>query len=265
MVANAMHLHLLTEGTYTPADEKVEIWAITLNLGLFYELLTVSPDDQGALPGDYAVSSVHNTSVQTNWTTESDWLATVFPSIDFDPVSYLDDQVMPAQQTMWPATAVSTKCVPTKTSLYLVGQNGKGVIPGSFAASTWTTPPAMGGSGSMLPAQDALGISTQSNRLGKKGRGRFYLPGTTPDSLTTEGRISPAVQAVYITTMVAYLEALSLGSAPADNVFVRPIVTGRPFTQYGFIDSIRVSDLCDTQRRRRDRLVPSYAHGTTSY
>jgi hypothetical protein len=185
--------------------------------------------------------------------------------VDFDPVTYLDDHVMPAQAAMWPATAVCDQLRPTKTSLYLVGQNGKGVIPGSFAASTWTTPPALGGSSSMLPAQDSITISTQSNRLGRKGRGRFFLPGTTPGSITSEGRVLSAVQATYVSTFQTYLNALALGSPPLDSLFVRPIVCAQKATSYGIIDSIRVGDLVNTQRRRNDRLVRSYQGGPVSY
>jgi hypothetical protein len=106
---------------------------------------------------------------------------------------------------------------------------------------------------STLPPQCSAGITWLSNLASKKGRGRMYLPPMSTSSLTA-GLINTASRAIIkaaADNLLAELTAATL--APV--IFDRTTLVATPIT------IPRVGNVVNTQRRRRDKLVPSYISG----
>jgi hypothetical protein len=102
----------------------------------------------------------------------------------------------------------------------------------------------------MLPPQCSAGITWLTGLASKRGRGRMYLP---PYSTATVDAGSLASADVTITLNAG--RNLYYGLAGAG---FAPIVFGRHTGVGQAITSIRVGDVFNTQRGRRDKLVPAY-------
>ena len=93
---------------------------------------------------------------------------------------------------------------------------------------------------------------------GRHGKGRIYLPAPTTAVLTTDGGlISSTVQtglAAATATLVADCNYSGLG---ADS-YADAIVTGSPWTRYNLISAVRIGQVMDTQRRRRNQITETY-------
>jgi hypothetical protein len=107
--------------------------------------------------------------------------------------------------------------------------------------------------GSTLPPQCAAGVTWLSNLASKKGRGRMYLPPFSTASLAT-GLLSTASRGIVkagADNFLASLNAATLG----------PVIFNRKTLAITPITIPRVGNVINTQRRRRDKLVPSYISG----
>lgn len=122
------------------------------------------------------------------------------------------------------------------------------------------TSSTVGPSTTSMPNQCAVVLSQISGLPGARGRGRAYLPclATGPD---TGGRISAADRTSILTnarTMLIAAEAAYIangGVQPGGLVVASGVGAG----QNNKVTRLRVGDVIDTQRRRRDALVEAYS------
>lgn len=108
--------------------------------------------------------------------------------------------------------------------------------------------------GASLPPQCAAGITWESALANRHGRGRMYLPVYASSSVGA-GRLLPAN--VEITLNAAGNIYTTLTAAGAS-----PIIFNRTTHVGTLITSARVGDVFNTQRKRRDKLVPAYQSTT---
>lgn len=120
--------------------------------------------------------------------------------------------------------------------------------------SVLTTPAEGGGSGNQLPPECAVVVSLRTGTSGPRGRGRMYLPPVTVGATTTTGMLSTTARSSILAAMQDFFntwnsDPSTLTASVASNagVFVEAI------------SNIRVGNVIDAQRRRRDRIVESYA------
>lgn len=101
-----------------------------------------------------------------------------------------------------------------------------------------------------VPPQCAIVVGLRTGTAGASARGRFYLPGTATNTVSTGGRIKPATVTDLLNGLGAYFQAINAGGYNV-GVFSQ--------TTHGFTPSpyIELGDVWDTQRRRRDTLVES--------
>ena len=130
---------------------------------------------------------------------------------------------------------------------------------GHAVASAMTSPnPVAGGGGTQtLPDQNALVVTTETGLSGRSGHGRFYLPCTALSQLPA-GRVSSVATGNVATAAAAFITALN---SIAPTGFTMPAVGIQSLVRadYPFpIVSVKVGDVVDTQRRRRDKLVENY-------
>lgn len=129
----------------------------------------------------------------------------------------------------------------------------------AMSASVPTTP-AAGTGPVLLPNQCAVVCSLRTGTPGPKGRGRFYLPmlSTNPGP---DGRLFPVVRNQIADNLAILVNALTTSvdvAFPNDQAW--PIVASGAVVPANYrVTALRVGDVYDTQRRRRDALVEAYA------
>jgi len=103
-----------------------------------------------------------------------------------------------------------------------------------------------------LPPQIAVCVSLLTGFAGARNRGRFYMPGPANDILTTTGRY-PTADATELADGIqdGFQSLLSDGFTPV----VRSNVGAGAET---VINAIRVGNVFDTQRRRRNQIAETY-------
>jgi hypothetical protein len=111
------------------------------------------------------------------------------------------------------------------------------------------------GTGEPLPPQISVVGSQVTDLPTRKGRGRSYFPAPTVDTVDG-GRLSTAARDIYAQAYVNMLDSIEAAAAGAYQVVIRhPDFDPAAFTS---LVGIRVGDVFDTQRRRRNKLKESY-------
>lgn len=104
--------------------------------------------------------------------------------------------------------------------------------------------------GEMLPFQVALVVSLRTASATRHGRGRFYLPPLSADTLDG-GLVSAAALAILDVAWTAFFDSMNTSGL---TVVVRNR-TGHVSTP---VTSARIGNVFDTQRRRSNKLVQTY-------
>lgn len=160
----------------------------------------------------------------------------------------------------WDTTGVRNVMSPqvALTACHGASFTAAGVVDAT-AEVALTTPVAgtAGGASTMLPPQCSVVLSMRTPIPGPRGRGRMYLPGPCSLELTANGRLLPDIRDGWLTKLQTWINDLNaepglttVGVASSVGGFVTAV------------SSIRLGDVVDTQRRRRDSLPEAYATGT---
>lgn len=271
-MAMQKHLLLTWGGSYSDSDDAPEIWANTLRL--VFSDSTIDP--VGDLPSDSEIVAVDINRTETNWTITGNWRIN-FGGIDYLNVDdYLNDQVAPALDTWMTQNGISSQCKLNWIKAFPIGSEttppGKSIpaVPyavGSPILLTWTgTRPTGASTGNLLPLQNSIVVSHRTAQLGRRGRGRVFRAGLATQANDTDGRIPSSICTGLRDAEVTLLEALGVdfgGVTPTS--FIRPAVIGSPWKKYALINSVRVGDRVDTQRRRRNQVPETYVTAPVTY
>lgn len=269
MVDISKHLLLTVGGSYADTSQQAESWQFGVRLAL----VAGSVDPVADLPTNWEVTANNVNRTETDWTIEGNWHATnVIPAGTFNADDYLNDQVADAVTAFLGGTPCSSNLVTEYAKIYPIGTPDGRTIPappygaGTPMTLTWTSNFPTGGSGSnYMPLQVSPAVSWRTPQIGRRGRGRIFLPPVTVACVDSHGFLSSTQQNNTRDSAVAFLEALSFSGSGGNPWNVRPIVTGAPWTKYGVITQVRVDNVIDTQRRRRRQLDGSIVTGTPSY
>jgi hypothetical protein len=266
-VANEKHLRLSWGGDYVPSTLPGEIWENNLNLILNFG----STDHLGTLPSTWSVVPYTVARTETDWTIQGNWYAEDGPD-HFKVDDFLNDQVAPAITDFMAAAHLSNQVRCRWAKIYPIGAPSGNAIPapgfttGTPIALEWTSSyPTGGESSTQLPPQDAIALSLNTYDVGPRSRGRIFLPSSTSSSMSQAKVSSTAVDDI-VAAGQAFLAALhvhQIGIAQVSDTY--PIVTGKPWNHYAIVNSVRVGNIMDTQRRRRDRLTEVYTSGAVTY
>lgn len=112
------------------------------------------------------------------------------------------------------------------------------------------------------PAFNALVVSLHSATAGRSGRGRLYLPATSPASNATDGQATfTAVLGPVIRTLLqALVRTYVLHGA---NVVGAPVIASPLTDDYHTVTSFQINSLFDTQRGRQNRLTANATYSNT--
>jgi len=112
-----------------------------------------------------------------------------------------------------------------------------------------------------LPPQCALVVTLLSDRpRGKASKGRMYLPGFA-GSIELTGKIAAGNRDSIATNMKTFFDSMVGDADIPDQLILAAKGTGALpalTAQNDFVETIRVGDVVDTQRRRRNGLVETY-------
>ena len=143
----------------------------------------------------------------------------------------------------------------THVKMAPVDATGKTV--GASSLYTFTTPLVGGGSG-LLPPQVAWGITARANILGRRGRGRIYLPAVASAVVGSDGVVTTASANSVRTAFKAFIDAMQ--NLPGTPDYVPLYVIMSPGLTSGVRPSeIRTGNRTDTIRSRREQVPETYA------
>jgi len=142
----------------------------------------------------------------------------------------------------------------------VIGTDGKTV--GAPIEVSPSQSPAYGFAAPSLPNQCACVVTLKTSQAGRSGTGRIYLPllalGVVNGKHGKAGQISGAVRH-WLDTAYADLGLTALGARDWC------IYSAKGAGAVAKIVSVRVGDVIDTQRRRRDGLTEAYSATTLTY
>lgn len=111
------------------------------------------------------------------------------------------------------------------------------------------------------PYQTSVVTSLKSGFPGGQGRGRLYWPGTgapiTPSTLRIDATALGTALSAVKTYLAAIEGAVAASAGPTDLT-----VWSRTGTAFHIVTSLRMGDVADVQRRRRDALNEAYQETT---
>jgi hypothetical protein len=262
------HLLLRIAGDYTAAGLESEIWQTDVRLLLNFGGVAAI----GTLPDDWDPIATTIARTETDWTITGNWKAEKVAVATFSPDDYLNDQAAPAVADYFLANLCSDQVRVRSLALYPIGAPSGNAVPAvPYAVGTpclleYTSGyPTGSASSTQLPLQDSIVVSHKGSQIGPKGRGRMFLPSATSSALTGT-KIQTAKVTNLLDAHVAFLEALSIANGVPSPLFsVRPIITGAPWSSFSTIAQVRVGNIVDTQRRRRNRLVEVVQSANPTY
>lgn len=137
----------------------------------------------------------------------------------------------------------------TSVSVYGYGPSGPASAQGAATLGT----PLVGTANSTAPPQCSSVMSLLTDRPGSSYRGRIYWPALTP-SLSTS-LVSSIAQASGpgLVGLIATIQTALLEAGP-----YTPVVYSQARNEVTEVTRVRVGNVIDTQRRRRDALPESY-------
>jgi len=259
----AKHLRLDIIGDYVPSTLVGEIWQTSIRLALVFGDI----DDVGVLPDNWEPVADPISRTESTWNITSNWTVDG-PSIGtFDPGDYLNDQAAPAVEHWALYSKFSNQVRVRQLRLWPIGSpNGRAVpaVPyatGTSATLEWTSAYPVGVlSTTQLPPQNSVCSSLRTLQVGAAGRGRMFLPSST-SSILSGAKIQTADAEAIRDEQVLFMESLAFDGPPN----VRPIVTGGNFTNYAVVNQVKIGNVMDTQRRRRNAISEVYVTGSPSY
>lgn len=215
----------------------------------------------------YADKVVHVTIHGTMLGGQEEWQTGFYvgrPSGPADaPVQAFGDAVRDAWQTFWTTAAngISADYIFTGVKLARLATDGK--YDGSDVIQSFPTTAVAGGSnGNPLPPQCAL-VATLVAGSGKglAGKGRMYLPGVR-HVIDGGGKISSGSTQAIATNLAAFFNTLN-GSFDIGGEVVNASRGSAKFLGAGArnvpVNGVRVGNVYDTQRRRRNALGEQYS------
>lgn len=120
------------------------------------------------------------------------------------------------------------------------------------------------------PPQCTLALTLMSDRpRGRASKGRMYLPGISA-AMGGNGKISTANRDSICLNMKTFFDAIAADTDVPDTLILAAKGIGVPpadqlTAQNDYVQSIRLGDVVDTQRRRRNGLVESYVNQTLTF
>lgn len=131
-----------------------------------------------------------------------------------------------------------------------------GHVVQNSAIYSFTTPLA-GTASSVLPPQIALAVSMRANVLGRRGRGRIYLPAVGATALASDGTIAPTYGNSARAAFKSLIDSLQTSGVPDAYQPIVSIMSAGSATAVRPVE-IRTGSRFDTIQSRRRQVAETY-------
>lgn len=270
-MAGEKHLYVVAQGDYTDTALTAERWQVGLR---FVATPGGEPDNVGTLANTWDPVADTIARTETNWRIDGNWRVEGGIS-DLNVDDWLNDQLAPAFTTWMSQAAISSVARLNYLKVYPIGAPDGLVVPappyatGSPVTLQWTSSnPVGGGSSTLMPLQVSIVNSHRTGQVGRRGRGRMYLPAIPTAAMSTAGSGKGGLASGYISgplaAQVQLLEDTALDGS-VSGFWCRPAIIGSPWTSYAVITSVQTGNFADTQRRRRSQLTETYSTTAVAY
>lgn len=120
------------------------------------------------------------------------------------------------------------------------------------------TTPLPGSIGNGLPPQVAMAVSTRANLVGRRGRGRVYIPALTTAALAADGTIATATATGLRTAFKTFIDALQNQPGITLHMPIVSVMSAESNTAVRPVE-IRTGSRLDTIQSRRRQVAEAYA------
>lgn len=178
------------------------------------------------------------------------------------PTQAAADAVRTAWTTFMSASSsgISSAYKFTSCKLASMGADGK-TIDDEVVYSYPTGTVSGGNNGAILPPQCAVVVTLTSARpRGRASKGRMYLPGIV-GPVSSDGKVGATLMGTMPPALQTFFNALDGSIDIADSLILASRgegLGGGLLAQNDWVTGIRVGDVIDTQRRRRNGLTEVY-------
>ena len=150
---------------------------------------------------------------------------------------------------------VSSKFAWNRIKLSPVGPDGKNAAgPTVFSIKT----PFVGtDSGQQLPPQNSVALSFVRRIPGRRGRGRMFIPAVGTGATTNDGMVASTPNTTYRNAGKGLDTAIKAMGGASDWEY-RLVVTSAASANYVLPSQVRVGNILDTQRRRRNAVRETF-------
>lgn len=254
-----MHLLLVVEGDYTASQLAGEMWQNTLRLALVFG----DVGDIDTFPDNWTPTAVVINRTEPDWTINGNWKVSGPNAASFAVDDWLDIYAAPAVSALFSTNFIGPDVRVRHLKAYPIGQDGKAVPAFPYAVGTpitlsWTQAYPKGTGGSMSPPSVSIAAEHVTQQIGRRGRGRWFLPAPAAGTYTTDhGLLGSTWPGTIAQAMADLYDGLAVTNPAPSGVNVEPVVTGKPWTDYARIVGARVNNVLDGQRRRKLSLIPT--------
>jgi hypothetical protein len=179
------------------------------------------------------------------------------------------DAILNAWRTFFTSTTsyVSSQYVTTQCKIAKINTDGHTDLAKVFYGYPATALVGQQGTNTH-PPQCTLALTLQSDRpRGLASKGRMYLPGISA-AMQGDGKISAANRDSICLNMKTFFDTIAANADVPDTLILAAKGTG-PFPEFtaqnDFVQTIKLGNVIDTQRRRRNGLVESYVQQTLTF
>ena len=158
-------------------------------------------------------------------------------------------------------SAISNAYSFTQCKIAAIGADGHTELDQVYYS--YPTTATVGGGGAFVnPAQCALAVTLLSGTpRGKGSKGRMYLPGINMSPTGTTGKLNSTAINTLATNVKTFFDTIDGSFDVPQQLILAARGTG-PIpglnARNDYVETIRVGDVMDTQRRRRNQLVETY-------
>ena len=242
---------LQVRGGYDSAANAAEEWQFGIRLWMDQSAI----DPIGTFPA-IDITPIEESAATTWGHYQTNWAYTGA----LDMAAFMD-QIADALQTFWETNKHSSDCRLLQWRLYPIDNTGHVVQLDSGAAIAMGVPTSgwVGTTSSLLPLEVACVVTFDTYKNNAKGRGRIYLPGIPANSLGTNTGRFDSTWATQMAGDAATLLGDLVNPGGAGEVGIYPVVTEPSgWNLYSQLRQVRVGEVPDSQRRRRNKLAENY-------
>ena len=260
-MSDLQHVYLTAHGIYSNTVWSAEEFQIGLRIALCEVASAPSAGSTFTIPTHGAVSEVFSTTTGTHGTLTQGWEASLNTADPFDAINDVV-QVELAEEVWTFLDSIKSYLYNgarwTHVKIHAIDAQGHSAA----GASIYTFSSAIVGTGTgLLAPQTALAVTLRAPVLGRRGRGRFYLPALSQTVGTSEGILVSGVKTALGPQVKTFIDALQNPTGPTVWMPVVMLTSaGKPTAIRP--TQIRIGDKFDTIRSRRAQVDEVYAETT---